>query len=290
MSQDNKQRSYGMNMTTATRKLDAEGARVGAGLGLGQYLTGLAGQRTLDRVGWGIAALCLLAPPTGIVFLGLILPTPPQGAVGPPPDVHGLLLGAAILVPLVAAAFLMVTLPPRSEWVRLFVYQGGIIQLSSRTPGRQVMRDADLATMTLQVVQGYDDDYVACCALGDHGGNKVTVTSRLVGSSGCELLAGHAERVLADRMADPLIDRIDAGLPVTFGRLTVDRAGISCGWTVPWRDVQLVSMRLHGHRVQVVTRREGSKQAALSAEPNAFLARYVIEYAARESGVDVSAE
>jgi hypothetical protein len=283
-----------MTMTTAPRKLDAEGARLGAGLGMGQYLTGLAhaGQRLRSRVRWGTAGLILLGVPAvnffAIVGLGLIQPAP--GGMHPtPPNValerKVLLLCASVLV-LLMVAFLMTVLPPRHHWIKLFLYQGGIIQLSSRTPRQQVMRDADLATMTLQVVQAHrGGEVVACCALGDHAGNLLTVTT------GCEMVARHAERVLADRLAGPLIARIDAGLPVTFGPLTVGRAGISCGWTVPWQEVQWVSMHLHGHRVHVETRmQESSRELALSGEPNAFLARYVIEYAAREAGVAVSVQ
>jgi hypothetical protein len=283
-----------MTMTMAARKLDAEGARLGAGLCIGQYLTGLAhaGERLRSRVVWGITGLFLLGLPAGaflpVMVLGLSQPVP-EGAPRTPPNValrdQVLLLCAGVLV-LLMVALLMTVLPPRHHWVKLFLYQGGIIQLSSRKPRPQVMRDADLATVTLQVVQGHrGDEFVGCCALGDHAGNLLTVTT------GCELVARHAERVLADRLVDPLIDRIDAGLPVTFGPLTVDRAGITCGWTVAWREVRRVSMQLYGHRLNVETRmQESSRELALSGEPNAFLARYVIEYAAREAGVAVSVQ
>jgi hypothetical protein len=265
-------------MTTAAREQaapDAEGASLGARLGMGDYLSGHAGSSLRARVVIGKVLLFMLAPGLAVAVLVGIAP------------------GTAILAVIMVTALLMATIPPRATWGRLFVYRDGIIAVSSRDEARPaVMRDADLATLQLNIVEGYDGTHMESCVLGDRAGNVLTIRSRLHGPSVCELAASHAERVLAERLAGPLTDRIDAGLPVTFGDVTVDRAGISVlTWAASWQEVQKVSTRLHGHRLSVSTGVRGrGKDARLMGAPNDFLARYVIEHAAGGAGVSVSAE
>jgi hypothetical protein len=109
------------------------------------------------------------------------------------------------------------------------------------------------------------------------------------GSSGAGCpSAGHAARVLAGRLVDPLIDQLDAGQSVTFGPLIVSRSGISSyATTVAWQDVDQVSFRLYGQRVQIATARGHSAHDQARQRAECLPRPYVIEYAAREAGVGV---
>ena len=82
------------------------------------------------------------------------------------------------------------------------------------------------------------------CVLRDSAGRTITVASayRLA----CEDITPAAAQTLASRLAPTLIARYDAGEPVTFGHLIVDRAGLSCPglakpWNAYWRDTRAPS-------------------------------------------------
>jgi hypothetical protein len=98
-----------------------------------------------------------------------------------------------------------------------------------------------------------------------------------------------AEREIASRRLGPLTHLLDTGQPVVIGSLTVDQLGVSARgrWHVSWQQARQVNIRLHGQRVLVKVGRLGTKRAALDGLPNSFLARYVIEHAARQAGVPV---
>jgi hypothetical protein len=260
---------------------DADGRRIGAELGLGEYLAGWDGSELKGRVvlGWVLIGICALG---GIGVL--------ESLHGPAADkqenmgaVGGIVLVLAIAVPLVAFPWRI-----RRQW--LHHYEGGVAQVTGHRRRVSVVRWSDLASMSLNVVQGYDDERIDGCVLRDHVGNAVSVNP-----GPCKLVVGRAEQVLTGRLVGPLTGRLDAGLPVTVGCLTVDQSGIRCRggkaggrWNVSWQQVHDIETRLRGHRVTVTGHRI-SKRAALAGEPNDFLAEYVLQHAARRVGVRFNA-
>jgi hypothetical protein len=101
--------------------------------------------------------------------------------------------------------------------------------------------------------------------------------------------------VLSARLVPTLIARYDAGEPVTFGHIIVDRTGISCPsgapkapWSAFWRDTRSVGMEMHGHRMTIRPHSGRVRSVSLDGAPNDFLIVSVIAHAARLAGVDVS--
>jgi len=193
-------------MSTVTRKearrqaeVDAEGARLGAAFGMGEYLTGRAGQSTLIRVVIGKSAFILVSPMLAIAIFagtaGFLLRSP--GTPLSRGDLH-FFRDTAILTVVVMTALVLATFPPRVARGQLFVYRDGIIAVDDREPRPAVMRDADLATLSLDVVRGYDGTHLRSCVLGDKARNVITV-SGLHGPGAVRLAADHAGPVLSGR-------------------------------------------------------------------------------------------
>jgi hypothetical protein len=83
--------------------------------------------------------------------------------------------------------------------------------------------------MIMRIRTGYGEDgpsdTISRCVLRDDAGTTITIT-------GCHPLRDQARRVLVGPLLGPLTSRLDAGLPVTVGQLTVDQQGIrEPGWT-----------------------------------------------------------
>ena len=262
---------------------DAAGRRIGAELGLGEYLG--ADDRSKSRMHERIAAgvLLVIMPWYAAVITGIRFLLSPgwDPAAGRLSGTVIFVIGLGIGTPLMAM------LVRKREWLWLYSYEGGFAQVTGRRR-MSVVRWAELASMSVSVVQGYEDEYVAGCVLRDHAGNAVTVGVGLI---------GRAEQILTGRLVGPLTARLDAGLPVTVGCLTVDQSGIRChggqarnNWTVSWQQVHGIETRLHGQRVTVKTGHRGGKHAALDNQPNGFLASYALEHAARRAGVPFFAE
>jgi hypothetical protein len=259
----------------------AQGRRIGAELGLGEYLGSWNGSKLKARVmmGWILIVLVVLA---SIKVLASLL----HSAVikqDDMSDVGGMAILLAIGVPMVA-------IPPLTKRAWLHRYEAGLAEVTGRRRVA-VLRWANLASLSLRVVKGYDDEYIRGCELRDHSGTVVTVDDERYGPAVRELVTGLAEQVLTGRLVGPLTARLDQGLPVTVGSLTVDRSGISCqggqaggSWNVPWQQARGIATELRGHRVSVDTDRRG-RHAALAGQPNDFLASYVLEHAAARAGV-----
>ena len=265
----------------------AEGQRIGAEYSLGGRIEAWNGSKLKGRViaGWIIIVLAFFA------VIGVFQQKSHQLAGSAPQDTAGLLAEIAIVL---AVAVPMAVIPPRTKRLWLHHYQEGLAQVTGRRRV-SVIRWADLASMSLSVKQGYDDEFIGGCVLRDHAGNEVTVDDR-IGLNVSKQIAGRAEQVLVGRLVGPLTDQLDAGVPVTAGCLTVDQRGIGCRggqpggrWQLTWPQVSGIESQLSGHRVTVSTGHWGSKRAALAGQPNDFLAAYVLEHAARRAGVPFSA-
>jgi hypothetical protein len=151
--------------------------------------------------------------------------------------------------------------------------------------------------MSITTAAGYDDYYVSGCVLRDQAGNTVTVPLRL---RAIAEVAAEAERVLAPRLVPGLIARFTAGRPVTIGRLTADRQGLSwCtgsgppessgAWEAPWPRIQGIEFTLEGQRATVKDQYAyGGHSLVLDGQPNSFLIRYLVAHAAASAGIPVT--
>jgi hypothetical protein len=191
-----------------------------------------------------------------------------------------------------AAGVLMAAIPPRARRARVFLFDGGIVRVSNLGRRLVVLPWADLDTLSVRVVSGYDEDYVAGCVLRGRSGATLTLGRKGDTFYGKEAIIAAAEREIASRRLGPLTHLLDTGQPVVIGSLTVDQLGVSARgrWHVSWQQARQVNIRLHGQRVLIKVGRLSTKRAALDGLPNSFLARYVIEHAARRAGVPVNVE
>jgi hypothetical protein len=263
-------------------ELRADAQCLSAQYGLGECTEAWRVPRLSVRkaLGW-IALICL-------AFVGVVRLASAHGQ-------HLVTRGAKEYLVALAVAVLAVAIPRRVRRTRVFLFENGMVQESNPgpRPRRVVLPWADLETMRLEVKLGKseDEDHVAACVLGGHTGASLTVGVE-AGTRVREAVSAAAERVLAERHVGPLIQLLDSGQHVTIGSLTVDRLGISSQaraenggrWHVSWQQARGVSTRLEGQRVVVETE-QSPRRAVLDGEPNSFLARYVVEHAAKQADV-----
>jgi hypothetical protein len=264
-------------------ELDAEAERIGLDWGLGAYLG--ADDMSELRLRVALGAMMLGA----VVLMTISLGTPMTGEVR--------LMAGAVVVGLLILGVMLIAIPGRTKRNWLCRYEAGMAQVIGPRPRVVVVRWDDLASLTLTVVSGHDEEYLSSYVLRSRQGRAVraVVSKRLLTS---DPIATHAESALADRLVAPLIRQLEAGQPVTIGRLTVGPSGIRSRadserggrWHVSWRKARHVRVRLAGQRVSVERERGHVRLAALDGVPNSFLAQYVIAHAARQAGVPVSVE
>jgi hypothetical protein len=210
---------------------------------------------------------------------------------------HGRSIAAEITVAIGVLAIVMVAVPPRTWTDRLLRYDLGIVLVDAREPEPVVLRWDELTSVTLKIVSGYEGPYLSSCALRDRMGNTVTVTYQNWRENACEAIARIGQDLLAPRLAPGLLQQYEAGEPLTFGHLIIDRSGIGSPspasgkpWNLRWQEMREVRFATHGHRVTVLRKTGLPKEISLDGAPNDFLARFVITHAARRVGVPVSVE
>jgi hypothetical protein len=261
--------------------LDAEGDQVGADFRLGARTGAWSARRYSGSFGCGLTLV-------GMLVFGAFLPFLPYPA-------PGRAIAAFSYLGLLALAALLLSAPGRSWKERLFLYTGGIAQFTQRQSEPAVVHWADLATMSLKVVSGYEGDSISSCILRDRAGNTLTVDSRLGGA--VDTVTAAVDQLLAYRLAPTLQARYDAGEPLTFGRISVDQSGISSPegaagkpWSIHWRDISQVELQMYGHRLTISYSKWRTRKVSLDGAPNDFLARYLLCHAAARAGVAVTGQ
>jgi hypothetical protein len=260
-------------------ELEAEGDRVAADFGLGRRRD--AWSRRKRPASWGSGGILLLI----VVFTSWVLFTPLPGPV------FEILAAVFALLALLAVAQLAAG---RGSWQeRLFEYDSGIALFADRAAEPTVLRWADLASLSLRVVTSYESHSLSSCVLRDSAGQTITVEGAF--GLAVDKITARAELALRQSLAPTLIARYDAGEPVTFGHVIVDRTGISCPgdgsakpWDAPWRDTRSIEMLMYAHRLTITPRSGRARPVSLDGAPNDFLAGPVIEHAAQRAGVELS--
>jgi hypothetical protein len=269
---------------------DAHARRLGTEFGLGRGLDrASAGAAGCGPLAWGALAL-VIAVPVDIAAVARIITALTSGHLTGVVAIIVWAIALLVALPFTAIGAAMVYGGLRRRRLWLYRYEGGIALVGEGAP--RAMRWDDLASITLSVTSGTDDDaglsYISSCTLRSRQGDRIWVSNQFY-----DFVIPAAEQRLA-YLAGPLIQRYDDGLPVTVSSVTVDRSGISSAgdapWRVSWREVRQLETRLSGHQVIVRTGRPGYLKAALTGGPeNGFLARHAIEHAARRAGVPVHA-
>ena len=262
-------------MTTEQAALESAGGRVGARLGLGACTGAWTHGKYRFRVGCGSL----------ILFLGI-----PLGWIPIVFDHHHL-KAAEVVGGLLLVAILMAFIPPRMWKRRLFRFEDGLALVDPQQKATTMVRWDDLASLRMRVFDG-DEDHVVFCELGDRTGQAMS----LVGfETAAAEIANVAERLLIERLLPVLIARYESGAPVYFGLLTVERRGLSAPggpsglrWRISWPEVSYIDIGPHGHRLTVKDAAGSVHVVKPEGEPNDFLARHLIEHAARRANVDVT--
>ena len=261
--------------------LEEEGDRVGADFRLGERTGAWTRTRFRARAGWGCAFTFIL------VVAGWI----PIVVVGG----QYRLITAALYGGLLLAAILTFAIPP-SEWEdRLFQFDLGLVLVNPQLPEPVVVRWDDLASVSLTLKSGYDEDYVSSCELRDRSGRSMTLPHTFTGAH--TTVTAAAEDLLARQLLPGLIARYDAGESVSFQGLIVARSGLDITGAGPgtprrlaWPEISRVESRLHGHRLTLQGSSRSAARVKLAGAPNDFLAQHVIVHAARQAGVPVTVE
>jgi hypothetical protein len=265
-------------MTTAQASLEAAGDRVGAKFRLGGC-TG-AWTRTRYRARVGCAST--------IVFTGILLGWIPVALIGG----HDRLIAAEVLGGVLLVAFVLAGIPPRMWEYRLFRFEHGLVLVDPQQAAPTVLRWGELTSISMRILAGGNEDSIVSCELRDRSGQAVSLGGF---GTAVDEIASAAEELLAQRLLPALIARYDAGASVFFGLLTVERWGLSAPasssgmrWRTSWPEISHIDISEHGHRLAVKDATGPVRMIMPGAEPNDFLARCLIEHAARQAGVDVT--
>jgi hypothetical protein len=185
----------------------------------------------------------------------------------------------------------MAFIPPRMRESRLYQFEHGLARVDPKKAAPAVLRWNDLTSVSMKVMSDDDEDRILSCELRDRAGQTVP----LEGFHGAaDEIAHVAEKFLVPRLLPALIARYDAGEPVYIGLLTVERWGLSAPgssgmrWRISWPEVSHIDISKHGHRLAVKEAAGTVRMVMPEGEPNDFLARHVVEHAARRAGVDVT--
>ena len=262
-------------MATQQAALEAAGDHVGAKLRLGGCIGAWTKTDYRFRVGCGSL----------ILFLGI-----PLGWI-PIVVAHHHLIAAEWVGGLLLVATLMAVIPPRMRESRLYRFEHGLARVDPKKAVSAVLRWDDLTSISMKVVQGDEEDRIVSCEFRDRGGQTVS----LAGFYGAaDEIAHAAERILTPRLLPALVARYDAGESVYVGLLTVERWGLSAPgtsgmrWRISWPEIRYIDISKDGHRLAVMDATGPVRTIMPGGEPNDFLARHLIEHAARRSGVDVT--
>jgi hypothetical protein len=220
----------------------------------------------------------------GGTLLGILI----FGAVG--------ILVSPYVAPIAAAVFAVVLLvarrrvwPPKVNLV--FWYTDGLAQLIPGEPRPRVVHWADAAAVTAMVETSGESDLttVTSCTVTNQAGVAVTVGAGFRPATPRDVLR-EAARVLAPRLAAPLISAYDAGQPVVFGTTRIDRSGISSGrkaMFTSWQDMRKIDGRIGNIVPEIVihTATTRSRTVTLSSEPNCVFLFDVARHAAARHSV-----
>lgn len=255
-------------------------ARLADEYGLGAYA------RTQTDKDYPLGRGCgLVLVPIAVVFIpSAVIPF----VDGRPGDVQFGLIWAPLIGCLLVAGVLALWRSPARRVVRTFWYSDGLIQLIAHEPEPRVIRWDRVISLTVRIVRADETpDYIGSATICDGSGTCLTTRG--------PALARKATQILTPTVVPPLISAFDAGEPVTFGRMRIDRSGITDagrpGAAEPvfaaWSDIRRISFDARvSIRIWTANRKAGAK-IDLEDVPNGFFAHHVIEHAAAQAGVPV---
>jgi hypothetical protein len=176
---------------------------------------------------------------------------------------------------------------------RVALYSGGVAQLRREEPEPNVLRWADIETVTIELTtdEGTPETGLASCTLRRADGTGITEKKNP------QTIAAAAHRALGPRLAPPLIETYDRGEPVTAGDARIDQEGFTMGpgKRLAWSGIKSVTMR-HATQDSVdvatridirVVRRNRPHYFDPSGIPNAIFSAHVLARAAMRNGVQV---
>jgi hypothetical protein len=147
----------------------------------------------------------------------------------------------------------------------------------------------DAVSLSVRVVRPEGSDpYIGPSVVRDEAGNQVTARG--------PVLARRAAAVLAPRVVPALLKAFDAGEPVSFGPVRIDRQGITApdgGSDEPasrlmaWMDMRRITIDARTRIGIRAADRGGDFRIALDDIPNGFFAGHVIERGAAGAAVPV---
>jgi hypothetical protein len=181
---------------------------------------------------------------------------------------------------------------------RLFRYAGGFAQLSGDEPEPLVARWADVAEVTVRVIDVDRDDTpwrLASLSL-------LTVTGARLGSHGTDIRESDLHAVLADayhhlapRLLPAMTEQYDSAGAVSFGRVRVGRDGVTVRerWLkpdvlIPWAEITGIYMRSYTNwvdKVRIHRDGEPDEEISVSYIPNGIFFPPVLAYAAAQHGI-----
>jgi hypothetical protein len=221
-----------------------------------------------------------------ILFLGI-----PLGWI-PIVFAHHRLIAAEWVGGLLLVATLMAFIPPRMRESRLYRFEHGLARVDPKKAVPTVLRWDDLTSIGMKAMSDDDEDRILSCELRDRAGQTVSLEG-FYGAA--DEIAHVAEKFLVPRLLPALIARYNAGSPVFIGLLTVEQWGLSAParpsgmrWRISWPEISHIDISKHGHRLAVKEAAGTVRMIMPEGEPNDFLARHLIEHAARRAGVDVT--
>jgi hypothetical protein len=162
-------------------------------------------------------------------------------------------IGALFGLLLLAGAVWQIVVAIRNRDLRVVVLEQGVV----RTGGgkREVLRWDDITSVfqaiTVHYANGIKTGTTHVYTIFAQGGQKVVFNDTL---KNVEALGASIQKEATNRLMPRYVQAYNSGGTVTFGKLTLSKAGISNGKdTIPWAQVQAVNI----NRGQINVRKEG---------------------------------
>jgi hypothetical protein len=230
----------------------------------------------------------------GLCFLGLCVALPVVAGVTRS-GADSLITAEACGALLAAGVIALVIGHRRAAVRRLCLYYGGLARLDERKPEPEVLRWADVETVTISSEHDEGDPKtgLAGCTVRGRSGTEFTVPVELLAAT-----AKAVHRNVAPRIASAMIYAYDAGQPAICGNAEVDPQGVTLpdGKRLAWADLDTVELQPPSATARGVTTRidftlagQRKRRAVLDPTdiPNAIFLADLVAHAARQRGLTV---
>jgi hypothetical protein len=282
----------------------AAAGRIGEAYGLGASTTLLRARRS-RWPDWAVVLVVWLG--AAVVVIGLAVTLAVSFGPYPAATQAATAIGYACSI-LIVAALAWRAWPKDPEYI--FWYSGGLAHLGAGSAEPAVLPWDDVASVSLtfrQPQEVREDVRLLRCVLGDSAGTEIAVDGAYGRSLPAQAARAAQDALTAGKLPQ-LIRAYDAGQPVVFSGMSIDRTGITLAaenpggeeTVIPWQRMRWIAVRQPegpGHdggpaeppssiRIDL-GRRHGGHGFSLAGRPDTILIPHLLEHVAAGTGLRI---